>query len=275
MSKHIVITGGTSGIGKATVSFLIKEGWKVTLLARNLHKASEMSKKFKGSSIQIVECDLADLSSVKTATQFIKEKGAPIDVLMNNAGGIFQKYQTSKDHFEMTFAVNHLSHFLLTTELTGMLIESCGKIINVSSAAHRMGKLDLSDMNWETRKYQAMKAYGDAKLCNIYFTRELHKRFKEKGISSFSCHPGVVKTNFAGDVNGIFRVLLKMGQPFMISPEKGSQTQLYLATSEGVNGYSGRYFDKQKVASTAPQAMDDEIAVRLWDSSEAFVAPFR
>ena len=194
---------------------------------------------------------------------------------MNNAGAIFQKREFTVDEFEKTFALNHLGHFLLTMELMDLLIASKSRVINVSSEAHKMGNLNFEDLQWENRKYNALKAYGDSKLCNIYFSRELHRRFGEDGITAFSCHPGVVRTNFAGESTGFYKFVLKMIQPFMISPESGAKTQLYLATAEGIERLSGKYFDKSKVAITAPQAKNEQAAIQLWEMSEQMVASYR
>lgn len=271
MSKHLVITGGTSGIGKAAVKSLIDEDWKITLLARNIEKAKE----FGSDLVSIISCDLSDLKSVKTASDQLIDRGETIDVLMNNAGGVFQKKESTKNGFEMTFGVNHLSHYLLTTQLMDLLLKSKTRVINVSSSAHRLGKLDFEDLQWEKRKYNPMKAYGDGKLCNIYFTQELHNRFHQQGLTSYACHPGVVRTNFGLDTTGVFNILVKVAQPFMITPEKGAMTQLYLATNDQVEKHSGRYFDKRKVASISPQAKDSEAASHLWEISEQLVEEYR
>jgi NAD(P)-dependent dehydrogenase (short-subunit alcohol dehydrogenase family) len=275
MSKHLVITGGTSGIGQAAIESLVRDEWEVTILARNQKKVQQLKDRYKEASIEGIVCDLASLSSVKSAARELLGKRKKIDVLMNNAGGIFQKRNETIDGLEMTFEVNHLSHFLLTTELMDQLIADKTRIINVSSAAHRMGKIDFEDLQWERTKYNSMKAYSNGKLCNIYFAQELHRRFGDKGVTAFACHPGVVKTNFAGDFGGFFSVLLKAAQPFMITAEKGALTQLHLATNDSVTKHSGRYFEKQRLASVAPQALDQEAAAQLWEISEQLVADFR
>ena len=274
MSKQLVITGGTSGIGHAAVRSLISEGWLVTMLARNQAVADQMIGEF-GDNLSFISCDLTDLTSVKKVASEIKMKLGHIDVLMNNAGGIVMERKTSKDGFEMSFALNHLGHFMLTTELLDLLISSNSRIINVSSAAHRLGKINFEDLQWEKRTYNSWKAYGDGKLANIYFTKELHSRFRSSGITAYSCHPGVVRTGFGTESKGMFNLLLKAAQPFMISPEKGAETQLYLATIDGIEKHSGRYFDKRKVASVAPQANELETAAHLWEVSEELVGPFR
>lgn len=275
MSKKIIITGGTSGIGEAAVKDLLNEGWHVIMLARNHQKASEMmSQKWKGT-LDYIPCDLTDLQSVKTATINIKADFEHVDVLMNNAGAIIQEKEITVDGYERTFAINHLGHFMLTTELIDLLIASNTRVINVSSEAHKLGKMDFEDLQWQTRNYSSMNAYGLGKLCNIFFTMELHKRYHDRGLSSYACHPGVVKSNFARDSAGMVKFLFKAMQPFMISPEKGALTQLFLTKKEGIERLSGKYFVKQKLANTASQAKEQEAALQLWEVSEELVAAFR
>ena len=275
MAKHLVITGGTSGIGQAAVISLLRDEWDVTILARNVDKVSKLKERFKDANIHAVYCDLSSLESVKHATQEVLKLQRSIDVLMNNAGGIFQQKSETVDGLEMTFEVNHLSHFLLTTEMMDRLIVDQTRVINVSSEAHRMGEIDFEDLQLERTKYSAMKAYGNGKLCNIYFTQELHRRFGDKGVTAFACHPGVVKTNFAGEVSGFLNVLLSAAKPFMITAQEGALTPLYLATSDTILKHSGRYFEKQKLASVAPQALDQKAAAKLWEISEQLVADYR
>lgn len=274
MSKILVITGGTSGIGEVTVDHLAKSGWKVVLLARNEEKAKKVITQINQEKISFIHCDLNDLSSVRNAADRVKEQLDRIDVLMNNAGGILQRRYLTKDGFEMSFQVNHLGHFLLTYLLMDLLMKSRSRVINISSEAHHAGNLNFNDLMWKKRRYSGFKAYGDGKLCNIYFSRELHRRYNSDGITSFSVHPGVVDTNFGSGSTGIINVALKLFKFFMISPEKGAETQIFLSTQENVERYSGKYFEKRKIKSTSDIARDDEKAQRLWEISEKLVQPF-
>jgi NAD(P)-dependent dehydrogenase (short-subunit alcohol dehydrogenase family) len=271
--KMIVITGGTSGIGLACVHDLLSKGWEICLLARGREKV-EMLQKRTGGNLHYVYCDLADLRSVKHAADQLKAELSHIDVLMNNAGAWFMKKQFTKDDFEMSFGMNHLGHFLLTTELMDILLKSKSRIINVSSGAHKSGEIDFEDMRWEKRKYEVFKSYGASKLANILFTKELKKRYGDQGLTAYSLHPGVVGTNFGNTTKGPFSWLYSFAKPFMITPKTGAKTQLMLATEEGIEKYSGEYFVREKVKMPAIQALDMNKANELWKYSEICVAPF-
>jgi len=271
--KTIIITGGTSGIGLACVNDLLKKGWKIYLLARGKEKAAELEKNASGN-LSFIYCDLTDLASVKQAADQLKSAIADVDVLMNNAGAWFMKRQFTRDDIEMSFGLNHLGHFLLTTELLDLLIKSKCRVINVSSIAHRQGVLDFADMRWEKRKYEVFKAYGASKLANILFAKELVNRYGDQGLTAYSLHPGVVATNFGNTTKGLLSLIYSLVKPFMITPEKGAKTQLMLATREGMEEYSGEYFVKEKVKRPEKQALDMGKAEELWSFSEELVAPF-
>ncbi|MCR9252327.1 MAG: SDR family oxidoreductase [bacterium] len=276
MSNTIVITGGTSGIGLETVKTLIGLNWEIVMLARDMNKANSIISEFPNAKIEIIQTDLSDLASVKSASDYIKSRYEKIDVLLNNAGGIFQFRQETKDGFEMTFGVNHLSHFLLTTELLPILMESDSRIINVSSAAHRSADFEIENYNW-AGEYSAFKTYCNSKLANIYFTKELHKRYSDQGITSYAVHPGVVKTNFGAEVSGFLRILLTLAKPFMISSKQGAATQTYLTIQdiENVKRYSGEYLEKMRTGKMASFGNDATKAEALWDKSEELVKKFR
>ena len=274
MTKTIAITGGTSGLGLATVNALASQGWRVVLLARSMSKMSEIKAAHPKAEIDFIRCDLSDLTSVADAGVALSQYQEDIDVLMNNAGGIVDSFKKTVDGYELTFQINHLGHFLLTNLVMEKLkAQNQARIINLSSAAHRLGQLDFSDLMIEAN-YGAFKAYGNSKLCNIYFTQSLHERYHNEGISSFAVHPGTVGTGFGDRSTGFFRFLWDLGKPLLMTPEKGARTQVYLATAEGVEEYSGKYFVKQKVTSTSRQAHDTEARDKLWTVSEEMVAKF-
>jgi NAD(P)-dependent dehydrogenase (short-subunit alcohol dehydrogenase family) len=191
-NKTLVITGGTSGLGRATVLTLLEQDWTIYLLARNERRARALQKRKKGEQLHYVPCDLAEMESVRKAARTLLKEDIRIDVLMNNAGGIFQQQEWTKDGFEMTLGVNHLSHFLLTNLLLKKLIADRSRIINVSSAGHKGGKLNFSDLEFRSRKYSSFRAYCNAKLCNIYFTVELHKRYHDQEIKCPGCVSGKI-----------------------------------------------------------------------------------
>jgi NAD(P)-dependent dehydrogenase (short-subunit alcohol dehydrogenase family) len=274
-NKTVLITGATSGIGKAATRRLALMGAHVVMLVRNSEKAQKIKKEIldlkKDALIDIIILDLASLQSVKSAADKIRRDYPHIDVLINNAGGIFSKRLLSHDGYELTFAVNHLGHFLLTNELMEVITATkSSRIINVSSQGHTMGRLDFSDLMAE-KKYKPFKAYGDAKLCNVYFTYELAERLKDTGTTVNVLHPGVVRTNFGNDFKGLWRPFFWMSWPFMRSPEKGSDTTVYLASSEDVNSVTGKYFIDKKEAESSDLSYDKSSAGKLREVSEELV----
>jgi len=274
ISKTILITGATSGIGTQTAIALAKQGHTLYLLVRNTDKGTQVKNdiiaRTKNKNVQVVECDLADLQSVSKAAAEIRSQLDSIDVLINNAGGIFPERLLSKDGFEMTFAINHLGHFLLTLSLMPLLQKGKARIINVSSDAHKTAKVNFGDLQFE-KGYSSMKAYGNAKLFNIYFTRSLAERFAVKDITAYCLHPGVVNTGFGGQSTGFVKFLLSIARPFMISPEKGAQTSVYLATEPDIEALSGLYFKNKKPIKPSSAANNNVARQTLWVKSEELV----
>ena len=271
MKKNVLITGITSGIGLITANTLAEKNYDVTGLIRNPDKAERLISEGKlNAAVKILPCDLASLKSVVQCVSHIQKEFDRIDLLINNAGGVFLKRETTEDDLEMTFAVNHLGHFALTMGLMDKLVSSEANIINVSSEAHRSGKLNFDDLQGE-EKFGGWKAYADGKLCNIYFSTELHRRYYDKGIAAVSLHPGVVKTNFFCPFGGFLGALIKVFSFLMVSPEKGAATQLYLAQSDALREMSGKYFKNKKEKKTSAVARDQEAAKRLWEESESLL----
>jgi NAD(P)-dependent dehydrogenase (short-subunit alcohol dehydrogenase family) len=274
--KTTVITGATSGIGKETALALAKKDHALYLLVRNIVKGEELKKDIiaqtGNKNIHVVKCDLSDLQSVRDAAAELNNgKLFAINVLINNAGGMFDKKELSKDGFEMTFATNHLGHFLLTTSLLPLLEKGHARIINVSSEGHKMGKANFDDLQWEQRPYSAIKAYGTAKLFNIYFTKSLAEKYADKGVSSFAVHPGIVRTGFGAGSSGFSKFILLLARPIMISPEEGAKTSVFLATEPGMEAKSCQYFIKCKMAKSSVLAWSEENRNKLWDISKKLV----
>ncbi|MES2063293.1 MAG: SDR family oxidoreductase [Bacteroidota bacterium] len=273
-----VITGATSGIGKETAMALAKKDHAVYMLVRDMEKGEELRQEIiaetKNKHIYVVKCDLADMESVRNAAGILKSGLLAVNVLINNAGGIFAERQESKDGYEMTFAVNHLSHFLLVNNLLPLLQKGQARIINVSSEAHRMAKPNFNDLQWIKRPYAAWRAYGTAKLFNIYFTRSLALKYGPKGISAFALHPGLVNTGFGIGLNGIGNILMWLARPFMISAESGAKTSIYLATAARIDAKSGKYFKNRHPADPSAKATDELGRNRLWDLSMEMIKPF-
>ena len=273
--RTTVITGATSGIGKETALALAKKDHALYLLVRNTQKGDRLKDEIMAQtgnkSIFVVKCDLANLQSVREAADELKAKLFAINVLINNAGGIFNQRELSKDGFEITFATNHLGHFALTMALMPLLEKGHARIINVSSEAHNMGKADFDDLPWEQKSYSAIKAYGNAKLFNIYFTKSLAEKYADKGISSFALHPGLVKTAFGAGMSGFTKLLLWLASPFMISAEEGAQTSIFLATEPGIDAKSCQYFKKKKMAKSSVLSWSEANRNKLWDISKNLV----
>ncbi|MGF7077886.1 SDR family oxidoreductase [Mucilaginibacter sp. UYCu711] len=272
-----VITGATSGIGEATAIALAKKGHGLYLLVRDVAKGEVLKKQLVAETgnkeIHIIYCDLTDLATVVKAADELTAKLFNINVLINNAGGMFNNFTLTKDGFELTFASNHLGHFLLTKRLMPLLEKGHARIINLSSDLHKSGKPDLDNFK-NPATYSAIKAYGNSKLFNIYFTKSLAERYKDKGITSYALHPGVVKTSFNSKLTGFIKFFFSLATPFMISPEKGAETSVYLATAPKLETKSGQYFYKKKVKKPAAIANDTNARNNLWALSEELVKSF-
>jgi NAD(P)-dependent dehydrogenase (short-subunit alcohol dehydrogenase family) len=210
--------------------------------------------------------DLSSLESVRKLASDFKKKHERLHLLMNNAGVIIGKRTSTPDGLETTFVVNYLSHFLLTHLLLDMMKSSApARIVNVTSSAHFGGKMDFDDLQ-EERSYGASKAYSQSKLAQVLFTRELAKRLEGTGVTANCAHPGSVRTHW-GDEAGALGIGIKIARPFMLSPEKGARTPLFLATSAEVKGVTGKYFSNLKEAAPSKESLNDGEARRLWETS--------
>lgn len=272
----LAITGPTSGIGSETLKALLPDCEKVLILARNPKKAknliSSLPNDLQQSAI-FIPVDLSDMDSVSNAAVLIHKEVTQIDVLINNAGGIFQNKEVTVNGFELSFAANHLGHFLLTNLLMPLLLQSkTPKVINVSSEAHRAAKLDFGDLQYENKKYSSFIAYANVKLYNILFTKSLVERFGDQGLSSYALHPGVVKSNFGMDTSGVFKLFWKLATPFMITPKQGAQTSIFLAKTKINKSHNGFYFKKSKPTKPSSEALSKKMRDKLWDASETAVA---
>ncbi|AHJ99228.1 SDR family oxidoreductase [Hymenobacter swuensis] len=272
-----LVTGATSGIGKVTARELARQGYHVVLLARNADKAAHTRQELQaavglGHRVDVLLCDLSDLSQVGRAAQEFNQRYARLDVLVNNAGLVFgAERETSVNGHEMTFATNHLGPFLLTSLLLEKLQQSpAARIVNVASMAYQFAKPDFTDLD-ATRRYSPMRAYANSKLFNIMFTQELARQLRERGIlriTTNSLHPGVVASNFGSNSTWFTRAFYKMAAPFMTSSEDGAQTSIYLASAPEVAQTSGGYFVKKRPEAVKSAFTTSENAQRLWQESE-------
>lgn len=268
----IAITGATSGIGWVTLKRIIPDAEQVFLLARNKDKADVLLKSLPSDQLQkvrFVACDLADFDSVIAAAKTIQSQTTHLDCLVNNAGGIFDKKEFTKDGVEMSLAANHLGHFLLTNRLIPLLLAAKNpKVINVSSEAHRMAKPDFGDLNFVKKSYSSFLAYANVKLFNILFSKSLVDRYGKKGLRSYSLHPGVVKTDFGKETKGVFSLFWKMAAPFMISADDGAKNSLFLIKSDFSAEQNGNYFKNQKPKKPSSLARSVKTREQLWEVSE-------
>ena len=270
-----LITGGTNGIGKSTAQQLARMGATVVIVGRNARKTSQVVEEIRAASgSSTVDSLLADLSSqqeVRRLASEFKNKYSHLHVLLNNAGAVFMQRQLSVDGIEMTFALNHLTYFLLTNLLLDTIKSNApARIINVSSGAHTAGRIEFDNLQGE-RNY-GTNAYGNSKLANILFTTELARRLEGTGVTVNALHPGFVATGFAKNNGKVIAALVSLFTPLVArSPEKGAETSIYLASSPGVEGITGKYYYDSHEILAAPQASDMVVARKLWDVSAEMV----
>jgi NAD(P)-dependent dehydrogenase (short-subunit alcohol dehydrogenase family) len=268
---NIAITGASSGIGEQTLKSILNDFEQIFILARNEKKVNHIIKSFSKANqakCQFIYIDLANMSSVVKAAEDVSSKIPHLDVLINNAGGIFKEKEITIDGFEMSLSANHLGHFLLTHKLMPLLLKSkVSKVIHVSSEAHRMGNVNFNDLNYEQKSFSAFGSYANVKLFNILFSKGLVEKFGTQGLKSYTLHPGVVKTNFGKDSAGAFSYLWKLATPFMITAEQGAQTTIYLAKNKIEDKHNGAYFKKSKPVSTSKSARSKSMREKLWNKS--------
>lgn len=265
---HIVLTGSSSGIGWEKVKALYPLFDQLILPVRNLEKAKGLLSKLPDQSkIHLVEMDLTDMKSVEKAAKQIASKFPKIDVLINNAGGMFPTGIRTKDGLDQSFAVNHLGPFVLTKTLLPNLLATKGKVINLSSEVHRIAKVNKSDLGLH-RSPTTIHSYANVKMYNILMSRYLANQYKNQGLSSYSLHPGAVRTAFGSDSGTIAKAIIRATQLFFISPKKGAETSIFLATEPAENLINGAYYVRKKAKSPTTTAMDNELGKNLWSFSE-------
>lgn len=273
-NKLAIVTGANSGMGMATVEALSDEGAKVIMLCRSEKRGKEALQKLsenKKRQIELMLCDLGDYDSIRSFISQVKEKYKKLDVLVNNAGFISLDRQETKEGLERQFGINHIGHFLLTTELVDIM-DRGSRIVNVASGAHKTGKIHFDDINL-TRGYNVIKGYSQSKLANVLFTRELARRLKDKGITVNCCHPGAVATNIGIDRDtGFGKTITSLLKPFFQTPAEGARTAIFLATDESVKDITGEYFYRCRIANSSRRSKDMELAKRLYEFSEQLVS---
>lgn len=272
-----MITGANSGIGKETALGLAKMGARVLLVCRNAEKgraALEDTRRDSGSSqLDLLIAEMSSQASVRALADQIRQKCPRLDVLINNAGAAVPKRTLSAEGIEKTLAANHLGAALLTLLLIDLLKASApSRIVNVSSEAQRRARVDMSDLQFERRKYRAFAAYGQSKALMNAFTFELARRLEGTGVTVNCLHPGVVATNIWGtNPPLIFKLIIGLMKPFMLDSKRGAQTSLFLASSPEVAEVSGKYFIKCKPAESGPLSRDPAVAAEVWQYTQKMI----
>jgi retinol dehydrogenase 12 len=266
----VLLTGATRGIGQAAAIEMAGQGVELALVGREADRVEAVAREATatggGAPVHRHVADLTLMADVRALAEEVRERHQHIDVLANNAGALFSSRGQTAEGFERTFALNHLAPFLLTNLLRDRL--SGGRVVTTASDAHTGGHLDLEDLQSQ-KGYAAMRVYGTSKLCNILFTRELAKRAPELHANCF--HPGVVRTGFGKNENGIWKVLTTLGAPFFRSPQRGARSLVWLALSEQAAALTGEYVQDEKVLAPSAQAQDDTLAEALWERSAELV----
>lgn len=269
--KVCLVTGATDGIGKVSARVLAEKGAKVIIVGRNPEKSATVLAELKSSSgnenIDLLMADLAVMQEVRDLAEQVISHYDRLDILLNNAGGYFAKHELTSDGLERTFALNHMSYFLLTNKLMELLKSSApARIVNVSSDAHYGVDMDFENLNGE-QEYKAWKAYQKSKLANVLFTYELLKKVPAD-ITVNCLHPGFVATNFGHNIGGFFGPVLKIAQRISaIDPEEGAKTSIFLCSAPEVKGVSGKYFYKCQPNTSSRESRNMDTGKRLWQIS--------
>ncbi len=274
--KTVVATGATSGIGEVAVVELARQGARIVFIARDARRAeatlAQLEQIASGRGHRAHIADLSLVAETRRVGGEIAASEARVDALINNAGAIFSDRRVTAEGLEMTFALNHMAYFTLTGCLRERLIASApARVVSTASAAHYGARLDFDDLQC-ARDYSAMRAYRRSKLANVLFTRELARRLAGTGVTANCLHPGVVASRFGDEAGGWTARLFPLVKRFAISPARGADTIVYLASSPDVVTANGEYFAKRKVQTPSRAGRDAAAAARLWERSETIAA---
>jgi NAD(P)-dependent dehydrogenase (short-subunit alcohol dehydrogenase family) len=274
--KIVLITGGSSGIGLATAEALAAKGAEIILVARSETKLKEAAQQIESKTgnkkIRYYVADFSSQKSIRSLAEKVKKDYQKIDVLINNAGGVFPDFKLSEDGLEMTIATNHFAYFLLTNLLLDLIKKSdYARIVNVASGSHYKGKIDTESFTKE-KGYFILTAYAQSKLANVLFTAYLAEKLKGTQVTVNCLHPGFVKTDIGNkDTQWYAKLFWALASSIAgLSVENGAKTSVYLASSDEVKGVTGKYFDKCKEKEPAPLAKDEELQKDLWNISQLF-----
>lgn len=271
-----LVTGATSGVGFEAALQLAGLGASVTLLARDAQRGEDARARIAeatgNSSVELLLADMSSQRQIRDAAREFRGHHDQLDILINNAGAVFPRFERTEDGIEQTFAVNHLGYLLLTTLLLDR-IEASGdaRIVNVSSIAHRRGRLDFDDLDGESG-WSTMGAYRRSKAANVLFTYDLARRFEGRGVTANAIHPGLVATNFGSGVRWI-RWATRPVRRWMTQPAEAGATLVRLAADPELAGVTGRYFEKWDERASSEYSHDRDVQAALWAASERLVAP--
>jgi len=273
--KICLVTGASSGIGKATALGLARMGATVVMVCRDADKGqaalAEIRQKSGNNSIDLIVADLSSQAAIRSLASEYRSKYQHLHVLINNAGVYYTKRHVTVDGLEAMFAVNYLARFLLTNLLLDIIKSSSpARIINIAGAYHAKGKINFDDLQGE-RDFAGQRANHQSKLADVLFTYELARRLECAGVTVNCLHPGMVATSLVDKDNDFpvfFKYLYKLSKPLMKSPAQGAETSIYLASSPEVEGITGQYFVNKKIAQSSPASHDPQLAQRLWEASE-------
>ena len=268
--KHIVVTGGTDGIGLALVKKLLEKEHSVYIVGKNAEKGNSVINQIKNSKLEFFQCDLSEKSEIKKLLNSLN-KLTSIDILINNAGSIFDQRTLTNEGIEKTFALNHLSYMQLSLGLLQKLENSEDpRIINVSSNAHKRYKIDINDLE-NRNSYSGWKAYCQSKLLNILFTYSFKNELKTK-VNSNCFHPGFVNSNFGNNNKNLYRFLVNILKNLLaINVHKAALSPLYLALDKDLNGLNGKYFYKLKEKKSSDDSYDQDLAKKVWIKSLEYI----
>jgi retinol dehydrogenase 12 len=269
--KTCLVTGATSGIGEVTARELARMGARLIVVGRSKERCAATLERIRtetgSTEVESIGADLSRQDDVRRLADHVRERCHRLDVLLNNAGGMFLDRRESPDGIELTLALNHLSYFLLTDRLLPLLRAGApARIVNVASDAHKGVSIDFDDIQGR-RRYRGWRAYQQSKLANILFTYELARRLEGSGVTANALHPGYVRTQIFRAEGFRGWLLRRAADLFAITPEEGAKTTIYLATSPEVDGQTGQYFIRQTRAASSPESQDDATARKLWEVS--------
>jgi NAD(P)-dependent dehydrogenase (short-subunit alcohol dehydrogenase family) len=281
-AKIALVTGANSGMGRAASVALARAGYRVIMLCRNEARGREALEAARAAASavgapppELALCDLADSLSIRRCAAELRSRIGRLDALLENAGVISPRRRETSDGFELQLGVNHLGHFLLTELLIDLVKEARGRVVIVASGAHKIGRIHWDELQLK-HGYSAFKAYGQSKLANVLFTRELARRLEGSGATANCLHPGAVATGMGVDrETGFGGFAVRLLKPLFLTPEEGADTAVYLASSPEVEGVSGQYFYRRQPAKVSKRARDEASARRLWDLSEELTRPGR